>query len=361
MENGNSPSPRVEELKDLKRLQPEERPRRGRRWLLAVCIFLFLWVMLACLNPWAFEVLTLPIYFLFGWAFFIVSALPQLGSIVSYLLLELVIFAFVVIGLIFIVRLIRPELSGVSLTKAWGLSLMLGISVLGFSGFFYTSATLLHSKERMWEPHPASLSSQIQFHSQDAGDALSILKDENQPFPPGGVFNEQGVGEHSFFALLLPHVDNRNSQGYDARHPWDAPQNANVITKPYFRIELHYDYPGYDGHGRALSEFATNIYVAGLNRSLSPSEIPDGASNTFILGEAYEARRPWADPVSFRDPLLGFNTHTEGFGVGRRRETTFVVMADGSVRELNVEMQPDVWMALGNPHDEHPYSNRGAQ
>ncbi len=78
------------------------------------------------------------------------------------------------------------------------------------------------------------------------------------------------------------------------------------------------------------------------------ADITDGVSDTVLAGEAAHNFRPWGDAIGWRDPRLGLNQSLDSFG-GSDGKTTLLLLADGSVRQINKDVSPRVLQALFTP------------
>ena len=67
------------------------------------------------------------------------------------------------------------------------------------------------------------------------------------------------------------------------------------------------------------------------------------------MGEVDANFEPWGKPGNLRDPATGLNRSANGFGCVRAARIVFFVMADGSVRELRDDIDPEVLRALATP------------
>ncbi|MBW3540627.1 MAG: DUF1559 domain-containing protein [Planctomycetes bacterium] len=198
-----------------------------------------------------------------------------------------------------------------------------------------------------WRPRAAAESRN---NLKQIGLALHTYNDTYRGFPPGGIFDAQGRGQHGWQTMLLPFVEQAPLHGkIDFKLPWDAPGNAAWFKT---RVEA-YQSPEVseleDAQGFALSHYAGNSHVLRQNHSLRFRDVTDGASNTLLAGEAAGKFRPWGDPQNVRDPWAGINTGPESFGHPSGGPGQFLLM-DGSVRTIDGDISPDVLKALATPN-----------
>src|SRR5262245_24887849 len=96
----------------------------------------------------------------------------------------------------------------------------------------------------------------------------------------------------------LPWNDPRNSACFKGVVPIYLNPEVRVIRSP---------------EGYALSHYAGNIHVLGPDRALRRVG-RDDAANTILAGEVADGFKPWGDPTNLRDPGLGVNKVSGGFG-----------------------------------------------
>ena len=175
-------------------------------------------------------------------------------------------------------------------------------------------------------------------------------------FPPGGTFDEYGNPLHSWETLLLPYLAGSPRRAKpDMSLPWNDPQNAE-----HFNVEVHeflnpgVKGPRQDADGLALSHYAANARVMGADHPLRKEDVTDGLSHTIMAGEVKEKFRPWGDPLNWRDPALGVQKSPDGFGGPWASGDTQFLMMDGSVRDINKDIDPAVLRALATPNGGEP-------
>ena len=195
---------------------------------------------------------------------------------------------------------------------------------------------------------------QTQNNLKMVGLAVHSYHDLSETLPPGGTFDAQGRGQHSWQALILPFMDQPfvYSQIRQDR-PWDDPANAAAMQN----IVIQYIDPDVEqmknASGLGLSHFAANSQVFNQNSAVRFPDVKDGLSTTVLAGEAAGNYRAWGDPKNFRDPAAGINTGPESFGHPKRKIITFL-MLDGSVRKVSVTTDPQVLKAIASPSGGEP-------
>ncbi len=147
----------------------------------------------------------------------------------------------------------------------------------------------------------------------------------------------------------------RNDTFIQTNLPWDAEQNREFYsTQQRFFVN-----PGlylldprgkfkYDERGYALNNYSANQLMMPDGRVFRNVDVPDGTSQTILLGEIRENFQPWAKPGNVRDVTLGINQDPNGFG-GPFEEGCQFAMVDGSVMFIDEKIDPKVLEALATP------------
>lgn len=159
-----------------------------------------------------------------------------------------------------------------------------------------------------------------------------------------------GQAPHSWATLIAPYMP-YDTRDIDLRKPWDDPANAPPFRKlrpdllnPSFTTDTWRNEEGY-----GLSHFAANERVLGSDGVSRFGDITDGTGNTLLIGEVDANFEPWGKPGNWRDPALGLNRSPDGFGCRRAAKVVYFVMADGSVRQLRENIDPEILRALATP------------
>jgi prepilin-type processing-associated H-X9-DG protein len=79
---------------------------------------------------------------------------------------------------------------------------------------------------------------------------------------------------------------------------------------------------------------------------------PEDAANTILAGEVADGFKPWGDPTNLRDPGLGVNKVSGGFG-GLSGSGANFLFVDGSVRFLRDTTSRAVLRRLSGPRPRH--------
>ena len=171
--------------------------------------------------------------------------------------------------------------------------------------------------------------------------------DAEKQFPPGGTFDSDGRRLHGWQTMILRYIDQVPLyQQIDLSESWASPRHRQAFATPV----AIYGHPLADEHnaeGYALTSYTGNIHVQG-GKPTTLAAITDGTANTILLGEVAHNLKPWGMPMNSRDPSLGLK-HPEGFG-GKKGGGVAFAMADGSVRWLARDTDPEILKALATPN-----------
>jgi hypothetical protein len=132
----------------------------------------------------------------------------------------------------------------------------------------------------------------------------------------------------------------------DFNVPWDHPKNV-----PNFQHELpdycrESDEPRKNDQGLGLSHWAANQSLMHQNSNVRIASVIDGTSNTIMAGEVAGTFSPWGHPANWRDTSQGINKGPQSFG-NPSEPGGFFLFADGTVRMISEEINPDTLRALG--------------
>jgi hypothetical protein len=186
------------------------------------------------------------------------------------------------------------------------------------------------------------------------GLGFQIHHDVQGTLPAGVLANQAGDWLHGWHTQLLPYIElSHVYDEIDLTKSWRDPANAHALKYniPVFlnpRRHWRLGAAPEDVNGLAASHYASNVLVIGGTRRMKFSEITDGVSQTVLEGEAADNFRPWGDPIGWRDPRFGLNQTPNGFG-GSDGQTTLLLLADGSVRQVTKDVSPRVLRALFTP------------
>ena len=328
----------------------------------------------------------IPLILLFGWIYLLFKTLPNVVPDWSAIGLALITLTFLIAG---IHRTGRrwansramtnehrfDEIAGnglpvVAWKLRWTASLVIallliftaGISVVGV---VHQAVWMMTSQERMidggrWKYVGNAVSKN---HLRSIAIGLHNYADIHGSLPSGGTFNADGRPLHSAMTMILPFIDQQALfETIDLQQPWKEDRNRDVFKTvvPIYQFPPGVPNPALaanpsETHGFALSNYAGNMHVLRLGRSMRLSEISDGTSITILFGEVNEGLRPWGDPLNVRDPAIGINQGPKSFGSPFAGGCN-ILLADGSVLSISQTTAPDVLKALSTPASGEPFA-----
>lgn len=239
-----------------------------------------------------------------------------------------------------------------------GIVVMMFVAGISFIGLVHQTAWLATTPEPMNEQrlklHPLYNSSLRNLGF--IGSGVQFWSDVYKQAPVNGSWpnDEQPAaeqGEHSWQTRILPYF------GYGDLHidfklDWDDPTNAPAFR----RFVPEYLTPEFgvlrESRGYAVSHYAGNVRFFEPQPPALEALKKDGRS-MIVCGEAAGDFMPWGDPANLRDPTVGINRSTAGFGSADETGALFL-MADGSTRFLSTNTDPSVLAALASPAPEVP-------
>lgn len=168
-----------------------------------------------------------------------------------------------------------------------------------------------------------------------------------QGFPTRKVTARNGEPQ-SWVMDVLPYL----GAGYvtsdiDTGRAWNDPVNAEYfrslipeLLNPAFR-----NAPLRDQHGFGLNHYAGNSELFERESEIPSIDAISDQSNLLLIGEVNSEFTAWGRPSNSRHPSVGINT-PGGFGGPSGSDGALFVMADGSVRLINEQIDPDVLKSL---------------
>lgn len=208
--------------------------------------------------------------------------------------------------------------------------------------FFLLGPAIMNARQAALRSSSKGLQKQI-------GLAFHNYADLQGGFPPHTSTDPAGTPLHGWQTHVLPFVDQDPLHSrIDFAKAWDHPDNAAVFTTPIYTYAAVGRSQEFSPRGFALTGFAANSQLLRVNDTVKLDDITDGVSNTITIGEIMEARPPWGQPGNVRDPGLGQKKGATTFGGPFEGGTQFG-FADGSVRFISEDIDPDVLKALATP------------
>jgi prepilin-type processing-associated H-X9-DG protein len=188
-------------------------------------------------------------------------------------------------------------------------------------------------------------------HLKQIGSASALLDLDPQP-PPWVTRQPEGEVPQSWMTEILPGTWFMLGGELRRDRPWDDPGNSAYfkgVVPFYLNPEVRVLR---SPRGYALSHYAGNVHVLGRDRATRRVG-PGDAANTILAGEVAEGFKPWGDPTNLRDPGLGVNKVSGGFGGPSRSGANFLFV-DGSVRFLQDTISREVLRRLSLPRPADP-------
>ncbi len=165
--------------------------------------------------------------------------------------------------------------------------------------------------------------------------------------PPAYVADRDGRPLHSWRVLILPFLEQKALyDAYNFSEPWDGPNNRKLED----RVGRSYLRSGLESDQKRLTSF---VAVVGPQTAwpgptpLSTKELGDGANNTLMLVEVPDGPFRWMEPRDLQFDGMSFRINDgSGRGLGSRLGGARVVSADGTVRTLPDDFDPEKLRAL---------------
>jgi hypothetical protein len=193
------------------------------------------------------------------------------------------------------------------------------------------------------------------------GLALHNYHDGHRKFPPGGVFNADGMAFHEWTTYIAPYLD--ASPWYNSinfNRPWDHPEQVDLFRDPYHHQSHFWVNPSIGnpirGDGLFSNHYAGSQAVFYRNSAVSFKEW-NSLSTRLLVADALDRFIPVGFPYGWRDVTLGFGTDSAGFGC-RPRGMTHCLMGDGAVHTFGSAVDAEVLGEMDGPSDERPNSER---
>jgi hypothetical protein len=241
-----------------------------------------------------------------------------------------------------------------AITATVGLLFVAGIAVIGITHQTAWLATapepLRYETVKSWG-QPSS-----EYVLKNLGVGVGTYRDCYTCYPPGGTFTPEGEMLHSWVTYILPFaVPNYSTQEIDWHKPWNHPRNAKYfrcVLPPVINPEL--PAPLADQEGFGFSHYAANSRVMGPNPRFQMN------SYTIIIGEVNADFKPWGHPGNWRDPALGLNTSSRGFGGRPGAGGVLFATSGGSVQFVSDRVSPEVLERMAQPQNAREDPNKGA-
>ncbi len=202
--------------------------------------------------------------------------------------------------------------------------------------------------------------------------ALTVqnFHDVYNALPPGGTMTADGQLLHGWMTFVSTFGTFSNEE-VDFATPWNKPPNDRLFkcNLSWF-VNPSIPGPRFDAEGYGLTHYAGNVHLLPISivkptnrpanypygdqiaqlgqqgKLKSWDDVPDGTSNTLLVGTVTERFKPWAHPANVRNPALGLNRSPDGFAAPPGWHGAAFAMCDGSVRTISRNIDPEVLRQL---------------
>ncbi len=329
-----------------------------------VCILgIFFLLCLGCLVPLDFIFALVA-----GWILYLVRVVPQITLNWSGLLSALVCLVALAFSLQWFLRWFFKQVqadSGNPAPRNWswswtlrilGLVMLMFVAGISAIGVTHQTAWLVSSPGSLLEVkgsiREAANRTQSGNHLKQIGLACHNYHDSFAHFPAGATWDAQGRMLHGWQTQLLPFIEQDDLyRRINLKVPWTDADNAPAFRQRVAAYLNPVVEEQQDKNEFFLSHYAGNARVLGGDVGWKKKDITDGLSNTLLAGEVAGNFKPWGYPANSRDPALGINQTSDGFGGPRKsKKGANFSFADGSVRFIKEDIDPVTLKALSTPN-----------
>jgi Protein of unknown function (DUF1559) len=229
-------------------------------------------------------------------------------------------------------------------------SLGAGISMTGIAHQLYWVCTIdPQPLKPTWFREPQRRT-QSKNNLKQIGLASHNFHDVYLSFPSYGFNPAKHPYPSSWETKMLPFMEQANLYNtIDFTVPWDHQKNKmyfETIVRDYTNPAIPKTNDEKDNY--ALSHYSSNALLFARSEKINIRNIDDGLSNTIMGGEISDNLPAWGKPGNWRDPRIGLNNSKKGFR-GPFKGVTIFLLADGTVRYLSHDIDPEVLNALSTP------------
>jgi prepilin-type processing-associated H-X9-DG protein len=237
---------------------------------------------------------------------------------------------------------LQPAPAGGGSSTARILLIVAGVAVLGLLACGGVMFALLAPAVN--SARGAAQRTQCSNNLKQIGLAMHNYNDANGSLPPAYQTDGNGKPMHSWRVLIAPYLNAASI--YDMNQAWDSPVNASAkSTMPQV-----YNCPSDPNQG----QFTDYVVVTGPetifdgDKGTKFSGITDGLSNTIMVVEATGANIGWTEPrdLDFGQMSLAIGSQPGNCVHSLHTGGANVLMADGSVRFLKTDLDPQMLRGL---------------
>lgn len=174
--------------------------------------------------------------------------------------------------------------------------------------------------------------------------ALNEYAATHGTYPPPVVYDSEGKALYSWRVLILNELrefDLHNQFRFD--EPWDSDHNSNLLGTRCPRVYISPGRPGLRSVGESnyFLIVGEGTIFPSSNRSLGPSDIKDGPSNTLLVVEASNFIHEWSKPIDI--DFSFWQGNSGGLGVGGTHADGFTAaFADGRPAWVPAQTPPEM-------------------
>lgn len=227
---------------------------------------------------------------------------------------------------------------------------VIGLVVVAVSLMAFVSAVFL--LPAVHQLHTTVRRNHSKSNLEEIGIAMHNFHDARGAFPSSVKGSKVGIPEQSWMTNLLPFVEQSNLFGaLDPEKAWSAPENQNIFSRivPLYVSPLAHPTERIVGNLGA-AHYAGNSNLLGPDMEFQISQIKDGTSNTILVGEVATGFKAWGDPSNVRDPAEGLGKSVNQFGSSGETAVTLILLADGSVRTVALDIEQQTLKSLATPN-----------
>ena len=171
---------------------------------------------------------------------------------------------------------------------------------------------------------------------------------------------EDGPFRESWTTAIMPFLPGI-VEVKDKSKAWNHPSNASQFQRAIHWSAVNSSLAGPikspDGYG--LAHFAANQKIIETNRRVTWSNLREGTSNTYMIGECNAGFLPWGRVGNTRNLGLGIRQDWNGAKIGNvgygpvaGHKSMLFAMCDGSIRTIDVKIDSSVLIAMDSDPSE---------